>query len=116
MNKEKVVGVFLGFLEEEVLSKTSEFSDWLGSAILYLASPLILKKIEDNRAKLEMLGVLNGDEVDIDRLNAAVSHAFAHRAQLPVELAEFIPVLDVKTTFTQKDAEEFARRLRDANK
>ena len=116
MNKEKVVGVFLGFIEDVVLAKTSEFSDWVGSAILYLASPLILKKIEDNRVKLEMLGLLNGDDVDVERLIAAIDHAFGHRPQLPVELSKYISVLDVKTTFLRSDAEEFARRLRECNK
>ena len=115
MKKEKAFDVFLQFMEDEVLAKSSDLDFWLGALSLSLFKPALLQMMKGYEPMLKLSGVLNDeDDIDLDKLNDALNYAFGKKPQLHVDFKEHIPFLNFKSTFTQADAAELMKRLRES--
>lgn len=118
MKKDKAIDVFLAYLEEEVLAKSSDVDYWLGAFSLCLFKPAIVKKLESYEPFLKMAGALSEEgDIDLDRLNEALGYAFSKKPQFSVDFQQYIPYLNFSSNFTKDfDYKEIMKRLREADK
>lgn len=94
----------LKFIETEVMpampSALYRFLGWVGVAAF---SGRVEQAIVEHQGLLRIAGVINGDEIDIDRLEAIGNAAFEHE-----------PAVEVwKLKLTKPDFEKFIKTLRD---